>query len=144
MSVIAIFSGIFCSADAVVRDVMDSTGYRMITDGQIIAKAAETSGMPENKVQRAFSAKTSVFNKFTHEKEQNVARIRAALGQMIQKDNLVYNGFATLLLPRHLTHVLKVCLVSSDEYRITEASQIVGMTAKDADKFLSAPRPDFG
>ena len=28
MSVIAIFSGIFCSADAVVRDVMDSTGYR--------------------------------------------------------------------------------------------------------------------
>jgi hypothetical protein len=60
MSVITIFSGIFCSADAVVRDVMDSTGYRLITDDRVVRMAGKTSGMPEDKVRRAFSAKTSV------------------------------------------------------------------------------------
>ena len=73
MPVITIFSGIFCSADAVVRDVMESTGFRLITDEQVIRHAANMSGMPQNKIRRAFSAKTSVFNAFTHEKECSIA-----------------------------------------------------------------------
>jgi two-component system response regulator CpxR len=99
MSVISIFSGIFCSADAVVRDVMDSTGYRLITDDQIITKAAETSGVPENKVKRAFSAKTSVFNKFTHEKECSIASLRLALATELEKGPAVVHGFSSLLIP---------------------------------------------
>ena len=132
MSVIAIFSGIFCSADAVVRDVMDSTGYRMITDDQIIAKAAETSGMPENKVQRAFSAKTSVFNKFTHEKECSIACLRMALATELEKGPAVVHGFSSLLIPQSVSHMLRVCIIAETPYRIEQAAVVQGLAEKDA------------
>lgn len=132
MSVISIFSGIFCSADAVVRDVMDSTGYRLITDDQIITSAAETSGMPEIKVQRAFSARTSVFNKFTHEKECSIACLRLALATELEKGPAVVHGFSSLLIPQSVSHVLRVCIIAETPYRIEQAEVVHGLPEKDA------------
>ena len=132
MSVISIFSGIFCSAEAVVRDVMDSTGYRLITDDQVITKAAETSGMPENKVQRAFSARTSVFNKFTHEKECSIACLRLALATELEKGPAVVHGFSSLLIPQSVSHVLRVCIIAETPYRIEQAEVVQGLAEKDA------------
>jgi len=67
MSVITIFSGSFCKEDLVVREVLLKPGYKLITDKEIVAEASRVSGIAETKINRTFSAKTSVFNKFTHE-----------------------------------------------------------------------------
>ena len=130
MSVIAIFSGLFCNAGAVVQDVIDSTGYRLITDEAIVATAAETAGMPVHKVRRAFSAKTSVFNKFTHEKECSIACLRLALAQEVQGGRAVVHGFASLLMPR-IGHVLRVCIIADMAYRIERAATVHGLTEKE-------------
>ena len=132
MSVITIFSGIFCSADAVVRDVMDSTGCRLITDQQVVQKAAEMSSIPENKVRRAFSAKTSVFNKFTHEKECSIACLRLALATELEKGPAVVHGFSGLLIPQTISHVLRVCVIAEIPYRIEQAVVVQGLTEKEA------------
>ena len=142
MSVISIFSGIFCSADAVVRDVMDRTGYRLITDDQVIAKTAETSGMPGNKVQRAFSARTSVFNKFTHEKECSIACLRLALATELEKGPAVVHGFSSLLIPRSVSHVLRVCIIAETPYRIEQAGVVQNLTEKDALKQIRTQDAD--
>ncbi|MCB2148608.1 MAG: response regulator [Deltaproteobacteria bacterium] len=142
MSVISIFSGIFCSAEAVVRDVMDSTGYRLITDDQVITRAAETSGMPGNKVQRAFSAKTSVFNKFTHEKECSIACLRLALATELEKGPAVVHGFSSLLIPHSVSHVLRVCIIAETPYRIEQAEVVEGLAEKDALKQIRAQDAD--
>ena len=142
MSVISIFSGIFCSADAVVRDVMDSTGYRLITDDTIIAMAAETSGVPENKVQRAFSAKTSVFNKFTHEKECSIASLRLALATELENGPAVVHGFSSLLIPQSVSHMLRVCIIAETPYRIEQAAVVQGLAEKDALKQIRAQDAD--
>jgi hypothetical protein len=57
MSVITIFSGSFCSADAVIGDVIESTGYRKIDDNRVVDRAAALSGIPESKIRRAFSSR---------------------------------------------------------------------------------------
>ncbi|MBC2710233.1 MAG: response regulator [Desulfosarcina sp.] len=142
MSVITIFSGIFCSADAVVRDVMDSTGYRLITDEQVILKAAETSGMPENKIRRAFSAKTSVFNTFTHEKECSIACLRLVLATELERGPAVVHGFCSLLIPQAVSHVLRVCIIAEMPYRIDQAGVVQGLTEKDASKQIHAQDAD--
>jgi two-component system, OmpR family, response regulator CpxR len=144
MSVITIFSGIFCSADAVIRDVMDSTGYRLITDEQVIRMAAETSGMPENKVRRAFSAKTSVFNKFTHEKECSIACLRLALATELEKGPAVVHGFSGLLIPQTIRHILRVCIIAEMPYRIEQAGVVQGMAEKDALKQIHTQDADSG
>ncbi len=131
MSVIAIFSGLFCNSGAVVKDVIDSTGYRLISDEVIVAKAAETAGMPLNKVQRAFSAKTSVFNKFTHEKECSIACLRLALAERVRGGQAVVHGFSSLLMPR-IGHVLRVCIIADMAYRVERAVSVHGLTEKEA------------
>ena len=142
MPVITIFSGIFCSADAVVRDVMDSTGYQLITDEQVTRKAAETSGMPENKVRRAFLAKTSVFNTFTHEKECSIACLRLALATELEKGPAVVHGFCSLLIPQAISHVLRVCIIAEIPYRIEQAGGVHGLAEKDALKQIRAQDAD--
>lgn len=132
MSVISIFSGAFCSADAVVRDVMDSTGYRLIDDEQIVRQAAETCGMPHDKVRRAFAAKTSVFNAFTHEKECSIACLRLALATELEKGPAVVHGFSGLLIPLAVSHVLRVCIIAETPYRLEQAGVVQALPEKEA------------
>ena len=136
MSVITIFSGIFCSADAVVKDVIDSTGYRLIDDQQMIDASASLSGMPRAKIRRAMSTKTSVFNKFTHEKEHSVAALRLALAQSMAEGPAVVHGFVSHLIPEDISHVLKVCLIAETAYRISQAVTLQGLDEKEALKTI--------
>lgn len=138
MSVISIFSGIFCNADAVVRDVIDSTGYRLISDDQIIDIAAQTSGMLESKVRRAFSAKTSVFNKFTHEKECSIACLRLALATTLEGGPAIVHGFSSLLIPQTVSHALRVCIIAEMPYRIGQAEAARQLAEKEAVKQIHA------
>ena len=138
MSVITIFSGIFCSADAVVKDVMDSTGYRLIDDSQVVVDAARLSGMLETKIRRAFSTKTSVFNKFTHEKEYSIAALRLSLARALADGPAVVHGFASHLITPGLNHVLKVCLIAESAYRITQAGALQDVEEKEALKRIHA------
>jgi two-component system response regulator CpxR len=142
MSVITIFSGIFCNADAVVRDVIASTGYRLITDDQVINSAAEASGMPENKVRRAFSARTSVFNQFTHEKECSIAYLRLALATELATGPAIVQGFSSLLIPPTISHVLRVCVIAATPYRIRQAEVLQGLNEKEALKQIHAQDAD--
>ena len=142
MPVIAIFSGQFCSADAVIRDIIDSTGYRLVVDKQIIGNAAETSGMPENKIRRAFSSKTSVFNKFTHEKECSIACLQMALARELENGPAVVHGFCGLLIPQSISHVLRVCIIAERPYRVEQAGIIQGVGEKEALKQIRSGDAD--
>ena len=139
---IAIFSGLFCSADAVIRDVIDSTGYRLVTDDQIINNAAKASGMSESKIRRAFAAKTSVFNKFTHEKECSISCLRLALATELEKSPAVVHGFSGLLIPQSIRHVLRVCIIAEMPYRVEQAAIIQDLGQKEALKQIHARDAD--
>jgi len=136
MSVITIFSGSFCKEDLVVRDVLLRTGYSLITDKEIVAEGSRVSGIAETKISRTFSAKTSVFNKFTHEKERSIAHLRLAIAQMLSEDNLLISGFISQLIPKDVSHVLRVCLIADMKFRIAEGTKEEGITEKDAVKII--------
>jgi two-component system response regulator CpxR len=134
MAIVAVIGGTFCHQEEVSREVAEKLGYDYLSNEKLLEETSARFQFPSKKLHRAMTQPPSVFNKFTHEKEQNVAYIRATLAEIIQKDNLVYNGFASLLIPKSLTHVLRVCLVATHQYRVAEAGKAAGMTEKDADK----------
>jgi two-component system, OmpR family, response regulator CpxR len=136
MSVITIFSGSFCKEDLVVTEVLVKTGYTLITDKEIVAEASRASGMAESKIRRIFSAKTSVFNKFTHEKERSIAHLRLAIAEMLCEDNLLLSGFTSHLIPEEVSHVLRVCLIADIKFRTSEATKEGGMHEKDTLKLI--------
>jgi len=132
MPIITIFSGGFCQESPVVREVIARTGYRSIRDDEIVAEASRRSTMAESKIKRAFSARTSVFNKFTLEKERSLAYIKLALADLIAADNAVVTCFSGLLIPANISHILRVCLIASKKFRTAAAAEQQGISEKEA------------
>jgi two-component system response regulator CpxR len=132
MSIISVFSGIFCKPEEVVRGILERTDYKLVTDRDLVAEAGGLSGMAESKIERAFSAKTSVFNKFTHERDRSIAFMRLALAKRLGADNLVIYGCAGHLIPEAVTHVLRVCLIADLKFRTAMAREERGFSEKDA------------
>jgi CheY-like chemotaxis protein/cytidylate kinase len=120
----------------VVRAVVSRTGYRQITDDAIVAEASRRSAIAESKIKRAFSARTSVFNKFTHEKERSLAFVKLALSELITEDNLVLTCFAGQLIPRTVSHMLRVCLIAPIKFRIAAVSREQGLSEKEAARLV--------
>jgi two-component system response regulator CpxR len=136
MSVITIFSGIFCKEEPVVQEILSAIGYKLLTDSDIVNEASTSSGMGGSKIRRAFSPKASVFNKFTHEKERSVAHLRLAMAEKLSDDSLLIAGFVGHLIPKRVSHVLRVCLVGDMKFRASVAALEQGIPEKEAIKLI--------
>ena len=104
MPIITIFSGDFCQENPVVQEVTARTGYRQITDDEIVAAASRNAAMSESKIKRAFSAKSSVFNKFTLENERSLVYIKLAVADSINDDNALITCYSGQLIPASISH----------------------------------------
>ena len=121
MAVISLFSGTFCMQDAVIRYLLDGNGYRPVTDEEIVSEAGRLSGISESKIAKAFSARTSVFNKFTHERERSIAYLKLAVAGVLSDDQLLISGLSAHLIPMDISHVLRVCLIADARFRLAAA-----------------------
>jgi two-component system, OmpR family, response regulator CpxR len=135
MSIITLFTGKYCNEELAIKEILENTGYKYLTDSDITARAGKLSDIPESKILKAFSSKVSVFNQFTHEKERSIAYLKLAVAETITEDNLLINGFTGLLIPAGITHVLKVCLIADMKYRLSIAGSS-GMSESEALKML--------
>lgn len=142
MSVITIFSGIFCNKEPVIQDVLKSTGYQLVTDDSIVQNAAELSGIPEEKISLAFSSRTSVFNQFTHEKERSIAYLRLAVAKLLENQNVILSGFSGLLIPKAVTHVLRICLIGNTDFRRLMAREINNTSEEASTRMILADEQD--
>ncbi len=134
---ISIFYGEFCRADSVVREVFDRSDCHLITDANILADAAALSGIEPRRLENAFSSTTSVFNKFTHEKERALAFLRLAVAEALTEENVLVSGYLAHLIPHDITHILRVCLISSLKSRIAIAGEERGLSEKEATRTIT-------
>ncbi len=132
MSVITIVGATFSNKSAVIKEISAARVYKHVDLDTIVAGAVIRSGMSKIKILGAFSAKTSVFNRFTHEKERSIAHLRLALAELMVDDKLLITGPASFLIPDKISHVLRVCLVAELKFRTHEAMQREGITEKNA------------
>jgi CheY-like chemotaxis protein/cytidylate kinase len=142
MPIITIFSGGFCQETSIIEEVMARTGYRRIDDDDIIAQASRRAVMAPSKLKRAFSSKTSAFNKFTLEKERSLAYIRLAVADLITTDNVLITCFSGLLIPAAVSHSLRVCLIAPKKYRAAAAADQQGISEKEAARLIQRREED--
>lgn len=142
MSVITFYSGSYCREAEVVAAVAEATGLPVVRDAELVDAATKLSGLGADKIEKAFSAKTSVFNTFTHEKERAVAWLRLTLASRLAADTrLLVAGFCALLPPREITHVLRVCLIGDAAFRRGVAAGD-GVADRDARRLLERADED--
>jgi two-component system, OmpR family, response regulator CpxR len=136
MPLLSIFSGIFCKEETLPARISQRTGYALVSDDDVVSAAGRLSGMSETKIEKAFSSRVSVFNKFTHERERSIAYLKLALAEMLPQDNLVISGFSSHLIPKKITHVLRVCLIADIHARIASARQNQKISETEAHRFI--------
>ncbi len=132
MSVIALFSGAYCQGEVVAREVAQTLGYQLINDQTLIAKTRQRFNLKETGLSRALAGKTSIFNAFTHERERALAYLKGVLADTLEEDDLLLQGFAGHLIPRRISHVLRVCQIADVKYRAGLAGRQENLSEKEA------------
>jgi len=122
MSVISLLSASFCHGD-VIAAICERDGFTTVSYQEMIAQAAKSSGIGEAKFRNTLAGKTGIFNRFTHERERAIAHLRLALAEVLAKDRLLLTGPSAFLIPERISHVLRVCLVAENRWRLAEAER---------------------
>lgn len=135
---LAIFSGDYCRGGEVVAALRAESGYRVVDDRELAALATRLSGLPESAIVRAFSPKKSVFEKFTHEKSMALAWLRQALADLLEEPRLLLAGNLGHLVPRQISHFLRVCLIAELPYRVQKAMDVEGILENEALRRITA------
>jgi CheY-like chemotaxis protein len=135
MPLVIVFSGSFCRAEEVARQVAERLDCPLI-GAEVLEDASKESGLKVDKLIRALTGNPSMFNNLTHEREKGLIYVKAALARRLHTDHRVYHGVAAHLVPKEITHALKVCLIADLDFRVAQARE-EGLSAKEAKKRIS-------
>ncbi len=137
MPVITIFSAPYCREEEVARNLAHELRLKILRDRQIIARAASRYKISEDKFYRTLYGKSSVFNAFTREKERCVACYKSILASCLLEEDLLVLGFGGFLIPKPVSHVLKVCLMADLNYRLEVAGQEHNLDRSGLEKLIA-------
>ena len=104
----------------------------MCVSREVILEASDQFNVPEAKLVRAIHDAPSVLDRYTYGREKFVAYVRAALLKYVQKDNVVYHGFAGHFFLRQVPGVLRVRITADIGDRIEEVMRRDDITAEQA------------
>jgi cytidylate kinase len=131
MSIVTISRGSYSRGREVAERLARSCGFRCVSR-EVILEASDQFNVPEAKLVRAIHDAPSVLDRYTYGREKFVAYVRAALLKYVQKDNVVYHGFAGHFFLREVPGVLKVRITADIGDRIEEVMRRDGITAEHA------------
>ncbi len=145
MPSIALFCSKFTNEEEIRDQLKSLISFEVVSDEDIINDACSKNLAERNKLEQAIYDKTSVFNKFTLEREHNVAHLKSVLAErMEQKQNVIYYGFTSLLIPHDVTHVLKVLVVDGKSGRIKTAEAAGVSEGKASKEIRSSDKSVYG
>ncbi|MFH1574296.1 MAG: cytidylate kinase family protein, partial [Acidobacteriota bacterium] len=143
MPVISIFSGSYCNGDTVADLVTRKSGHPRI-DADLLEAASSRYGVSREKLLRVMMGSAPLLNRFTYEREKNLAYLKATLAELISRDNVVYHGFAGHLLPREISHVFRVCVIANMDYRVALAMEKDSLSESQALNRINKEDADRG
>jgi two-component system response regulator CpxR len=118
VGVITIDSATFCHGPEVADRVAKNLGFGRLPDREVFAAAAELAGTEADVLERMVYGPAPVFAPSVRHSAVAVAALRIAMIDAVAADGLVYHGLLGHLLPKTVTHVLRVCLAGTHDYRI--------------------------
>jgi two-component system response regulator CpxR len=134
MSSVTLYCGTFCHGEEVAQKTADLLGFELVQDEDIILEVSERLKMSEDRIRSALSKQTSLFKRFSHDKDRVLASMKLSVSEKLKLDRLVFFGFTGHLIPGDITHVLKVGLIAETKYRLRRAVQEKGFTHEQAVK----------
>lgn len=135
MPSLSLYCSQFTNENEIVKKLSSKLDLELVNDSDIIEMASRKYGVDRDKLKHCMYRDTSVFNKFTLERERYVSHLKATLADSLSKDKCLYYGFISFLLTPEITHVLKV-LVSDNKKLRTQIAVSEGISEKEASKLI--------
>jgi two-component system response regulator CpxR len=135
MAVITIFSGSFCHAEEISAGVARELGYEFIDD-DFFNESLRQFGISKEKADQLLTGPEPFWNRLTHEREKNIASLRIVLAELIQSDSVIVRSCVGHLIPRTISHVLRLCIIANLEYRLEQAAKETGKSRNEIVKFI--------
>ncbi|MEA3548402.1 MAG: response regulator [Thermodesulfobacteriota bacterium] len=138
MPSIALFFSKFTNEDQIRDKLASELDLSVVSDEDIINDICNKNLARKSNLEHCLYKKTSVFNKFTLERELNAAHLKFAMAEsLMQKQNMLYHGFTSVLIPHEVTHVLKVLIIDNKKLRLQKAAA-EGVSEKEADRLIKS------
>ncbi len=136
MSSVTIFSGTFCHGDEVADKTARDLGFKLVQDQDIISEVSKHLKMSEDRSRAVLLGETSLYNRFSRDNERVFASMKLAVSEKLIQDHLIFFGFIGQLIPRDITHVLRVGIIADIKYRCQWAIQEKRLTEERAVKLI--------
>jgi two-component system response regulator CpxR len=135
VAVLTIFSGSHCGGDEIAEGVASRLKYELVA-AELLDLAAARFDISKERLARVLAGPPPFLSKLTHERDKNQAFLRVVMAELVGRDDVLYHGFAGLMVPRDIGHVLRVCLIANLDYRIAQAVELQGISEKQAVKAI--------
>ena len=134
MSVLSITNGLFADSEKIIKMIARQLNCKIITDEHIIEKTHHEYSIKLTSLQKVTATKQIVFNDFTHEKEKCIAALKKTLAGFIQEGNCIFHGLMGHLIPKEVTHIMKILIIAEKKQRIQNAMSNNNLSEKEATK----------
>ena len=130
MAIVSIFSGGHCHADEVARAVARELDCGLLGE-DLLEGAARGANVAAADLGRAMTGPPFAFNRFTRKRERHLAILRDALAAAL-RDDIVCVGPVVHMIPRGISHVLRVCLSADPVERADALAKAAGVPVDEA------------
>jgi len=135
MSIITISKGSYSYGTEVAEKLAEKLGYECVSR-EVLLDASHKFDIPEIKLVKAIEDPPSFLERLFLGKEKYIAYVRSAFLKRIEKDNVVYHGFAGHFFVRDVPDVCKIRIIADMEYRIRKVIEKEGVSAAGAKKMI--------
>jgi cytidylate kinase len=135
MGIVTISRGSYSRGVEIAEKLAKKLGYECVSR-EILLKASKDFNVPETDLQHAIQDAPSIFDHIQDGKKKYVAFIRRAFLEHIQKDNVVYHGYAGHFFTKDIPNILKVRILANLDYRVKVLMEREHITEEEARKLL--------
>ena len=135
MGIITISRGSYSRGREIAQKLSKKLGYECISR-EMLLKESKDFSIPEIQLTQANQNAPAVLDNLKDEKKKYTAFIREAFLEYIQRDNIVYDGFAENFFTREIPNILKVRIIANLEYRINVVMEQKNISEEKARKLI--------
>ncbi len=122
MPIITIVSGVYCHGETVASQLAKELGVRLLTDDDVIRWAVEHFDASAKDLTDTLNGRSGLFRRSDNDKRRDTAFLRQAIAELTCDGGVVFHGRTAHLLPRTVSHILKVCLLATLPHRVKVAA----------------------
>jgi len=135
MAIVTISRGTFSGGVAVAEAVAARLGVPCISR-EVVRDAAQASGVTEDSLQATLEEPPRFWEKSPGRIPAHLNLVRTALLERAGGGDFVYHGYAGHLLLSGISHVLRVRVIASEQYRVLTAMQDFDMDEREAAQYV--------